>query len=80
VDVELGLSRAHQRNESTQAEARLDQQSLDFHLRVAEGYRRIATLEPLRFRMIEGNGTPADVAERVWSEVSPLLYVPSLLR
>src|SRR5579863_1127789 len=27
VDVELGLSRAHRRNASTQAEARLDQQS-----------------------------------------------------
>lgn len=80
VDVEVGLVRAHYRNASSDAEARLDQQSLDFHLRVAEGYRQIASLEPQRFRMIDGNGSPAEVGERVWAEVSTLLYVPSLLR
>ncbi len=80
LDVEVGLSRAHQRNALSDAEARLDRQSLDFHLRVAEGYRKIAALEPQRFRMIDGNGGPAEVAERVWAQVSTLLYVPSLLR
>ena len=76
IDVETGLSRAHKRNSSSDeqdSEARLDQQSLDFHHRVAEGYRKIARLEPNRFRLVEGAGEPDIVAERVWSEVSPVL-------
>ncbi len=76
IDVETGLSRAHKRNSTSDeqdSEARLDQQSLDFHHRVAEGYRKIARLEPNRFRLVEGAGEPDIVAERVWSEVSPVL-------
>ena len=73
VDLETGLARAHHRNRSTEeetSEARLDRQSLEFHRRVEEGYRKIAALEPLRFRMIDGSGDPSTVAERVWVEVS----------
>jgi dTMP kinase len=73
VDVQLGLSRAHRRNVARPDEVRLDQQSLEFHLRVAEGYRKIAVLEPQRFRMIDGNGTPEEVAKRVWAEIAPAI-------
>jgi len=76
VDVETGLRRAHQRNSSSDGqhnEARLDRQSLEFHHRVAEGYRKIARLEPERFRLVSGEGEPEVVAERVWREVAPLL-------
>jgi dTMP kinase len=76
IDVEIGLGRAHKRNSSSDAqdgEARLDQQSLDFHHRVAEGYRKIACLEPARFRLVEGAGEPDVVAERVWREVEPIV-------
>ena len=76
IDVETGLSRAHNRNSSSDAqdnEARLDQQSLDFHHRVADGYRKIARLEPARFRLVEGAGEPDVVAERVWREVEPVV-------
>lgn len=73
IDVETGLSRAHKRNTSADDTDRLDQQSLDFHHRVAEGYRKIARLEPSRFRLVDGAGEPSVVAERVWSEVSPVL-------
>lgn len=76
VDVELGLSRAHRRNETQPGEARLDLQSLYFHLRVAEGYRKIAVMEPQRFRMVDGTGSPEEVAERVWAEVSSIVPVP----
>jgi dTMP kinase len=77
VDVELGLSRAHRRNVTRPDEVRLDQQSLEFHLRVAEGYRRIAALEPQRFRMVDGNGTPEEVAERVWAQIATVLTAPA---
>jgi dTMP kinase len=74
VDPVQGLGRAKRRNRAAgEAEARIDQQPLAFHQRVAEGYKRIASLEPSRFRMIDGSGTPAEVAERVWAEVAPLL-------
>lgn len=76
LDIETGLSRAHGRSElsATHAkEARFDRQSLEFHKRVAEGYRKIAALEPRRFRMIDGRGDPEGVANRVWAAVNPLL-------
>jgi dTMP kinase len=74
VDLATGLARALRRNAETMQgsrEARIDAQSLEFHHRVEEGYRRIAALEPHRFRIIDGNGTPQEVAERVWQEVRP---------
>lgn len=76
MNVEAGLARARQRNLASGqdiSEARLDRQSLDFHKRVEEGYRKIAALEPARFRMVDGAGSPLDVAKRVWSEVSRVL-------
>jgi dTMP kinase len=72
LDVETALSRAHRRNQrspSDVSETRIDQQSLDFHLRVDAGYRKIAALEPHRFHLIDGRGEPGDVAKRVWAQV-----------
>lgn len=79
LDVETALARAHRRNERTVAgncETRIDQQSLEFHRRVYAGYRRIAEMEPQRFRIIDGSGEPGDVAKRVWTQVSSLLREP----
>jgi len=76
IDVETGIARAHKRNSTSDdqaSEARLDQQAIDFHHRVAEGYRKIARLEPARFRLVEGEGEPDFVAERVWSHVEPVV-------
>lgn len=75
-DIATGLKRAHQRNRENSAarsEARIDRQSLDFHMHVGEGYRKIATAEPDRFRLVDGSGDAAEVAERVWREVCPIL-------
>ena len=76
IDLETGLARAHGRNRDCaehQSEARLDRQSVDFHRRASDGYREIAAAEPHRFRMVNGWGEPAIVAERVWNEVAPRL-------
>ena len=73
IDVETGLARAEHRNRRSPEdaiEARLDRQSLDFHRRVCEGYEKIASLEPQRFRMVDGQGDRAAVAQRIWAEVS----------
>src|SRR5437764_6259989 len=76
IDVETGLARAEHRNRRSPedaTEARLDRQSLDFHRRVCEGYEKIASLEPKRFRMVDGQGDRAAVAQRVWAEVSRVI-------
>lgn len=83
IDIPTGLARAHRRNQGSRAaknEARIDQQSLDFHLRVGEGYRKIAAAEPERFRLVNGAGNPAEVAERVWREVGPILSRVPVIR
>lgn len=75
VDVAEGLARARRRNQAREgrSEARIDEQPLAFHQRVREGYERIAALEPARFRIIDGSGSPPAVASRIWSQVAPLL-------
>lgn len=76
IDVETGLARAEHRNRRSPedaTEARLDRQSLDFHRRVCDGYEKIAVLEPQRFRLIDGQGDRAAVAQRVWAEVSRVI-------
>ncbi len=73
VDLETGLARAARRNQQTDTarqETRIDQQSLGFHEKVAIAYRRLASEHAYRFRMVDGNGTPTEVAERVWAEAA----------
>ena len=72
VDVEAGLARATRRNQnqgSLLREARIDEQSLEFHHRVAAAYERIAESEPHRFYLVNGDGTIESVAERIWQVV-----------
>lgn len=72
LDIECGLARARQRNRDS-SEARIDEEPLEFHARVEAGYRKIAAAEPHRFRILDGSGEPAQVAERVWAEVNRAL-------
>jgi len=71
IDTETGLARAHSRNQ--QHEMRYEQQAADFHERVRAAYHELARREPRRFRLIDGNGSPDDIAAKVWQEVSGLL-------
>lgn len=74
LDLETALGRAHLRNATlTQHESRIDRQSADFHGRVLEGYRKIASNEPERFHFVDGSGSPEQVAGRVWALVEPRL-------
>ncbi|HEV2691143.1 MAG TPA: dTMP kinase [Bryobacteraceae bacterium] len=72
IDTETGLARAHSRNrENTgQSEARIDQQAVEFHHRVREAYHELARREPKRFRLIDGHGSPEEIADNVWAEVT----------
>lgn len=76
VDPKTGLERALRRNLAAGTvfdETRIDQQALEFHLKVAAGYRQIAAADSARFRMVDGTGDSAEVAQRVWAEVKELL-------
>jgi dTMP kinase len=67
IDTETGLSRAHSR--AQHHEMRYEQQGAEFHQRVRAAYHELARREPRRFRLIDGNGTPEQIAEKVWAEV-----------
>jgi len=74
IDVETGLARAHRRNQRTQdVETRLDEQSLEFHLKVRAAYHQLAEDEPKRVKLIDGSREETEVAEAVWTAVQPLL-------
>jgi dTMP kinase len=71
IDPVTSLARAHARNRTDQSnvETRLDEQEIDFYRKVREGYRQIAADEPNRFRMVEGEHTPEEIAAEIWSIV-----------
>lgn len=41
-----------------------------FHRRVRDGYLALAAADPVRWAVVEGAGTEAEVADRVWEAVS----------
>jgi dTMP kinase len=78
IDLETGLQRAFRRNQASDphsAETRIDRQSLEFHAKVASGYRQIAASDHGRFRLVDGRGDPAEVAARVWAEAERMLRI-----
>lgn len=44
-----------------------------YHARVAASFRALAEADPGGFRVIDGNGSPDEVKERVWHAISPML-------
>jgi len=79
IDPELGLARARRRNEDLAvraAEGRFEQEDLDFHRRVRDGYLALAEAEPFRFRIVAAEGTAEEVEARIadlLSDVFPCL-------
>jgi dTMP kinase len=64
LSVEEGLRRKRLAHETQDAEwNRLDQETVDFHRRVHEGYRKLAAEEPDRWIMVEAN-RPAEAVHR----------------
>jgi dTMP kinase len=46
---------------------RFEQESLEFHTRVRDGYREIARREPARWHVIDGTQTPEQIASEIWA-------------
>lgn len=67
VPVEVGLERARARNrrESSQQFGRFESEEIEFHRRVREGYRLLCDREPERIRVVDGQGAPEAVLQRI---------------
>ena len=52
---------------------KLEQEHLEFHRRVYQGFQALAAAEPQRIVRISAQGSPAEVAARLWSVVEPRL-------
>lgn len=73
IPLEEGLRRAIARNGSQQEdEGRFEQENLDFHRRVRDGYHTLAANDA-RFRVVDAAGSVESVAERIEKTVVPWL-------
>jgi dTMP kinase len=75
LEPEVGLERARARNCSEQTEAlgRFEAEELAFHERVRAGYRLLSEKEPERVVLLDAQGTPDEVFQKVWAVVRRLL-------
>lgn len=53
---------------------KLEQEHLEFHRRVYRGFQALAAAEPQRIVRIDAEGSPAEVAARIWSAVECRLH------
>ncbi len=66
LDPAVALSRARYRdNAGSPDEGRFEEEKIEFHTRVRQGYRDLATIFPRRVRIIEASGNPEEVHRRV---------------
>lgn len=72
IDPRAGLERVRSRNGGSSRD-RMEDQELAFHHRVREAYFALAANDPDRIHIIDGSGSIAEVSERVWAVVEPVL-------
>jgi dTMP kinase len=72
VDAESSLARARARNVATpHPETRMDDQSLDFHLRAHAAYHALAEREPQRVKVVDGRASIDQIERAIWTIVEP---------
>ena len=70
IDPIVGKLRTTKRNQEAQQRDRMDEQADEFHVRVREEYLRLAAASNGRIQVVEGDGSPEQIAERVWDIVA----------
>ena len=70
VNAVTARERLLRRVRSVQALDRMEQESLEFYEQVSQGYREIARHEPTRIRLLDGSGSPDEIENEIWREVS----------
>ena len=68
IDPRVGLARAAARR-GDEAADRFEDETLEFHARLRDAYRKIAADNPKRCVMIDASGTKEAVARAIWAEV-----------
>jgi dTMP kinase len=82
ADPEKTLAQANSRNSLNDgfSETRFDDEALDFHKRVREGFLRIASMEQDRVCIVKADESQEAVSDAVWSPVSKLLIKKDFLK
>jgi dTMP kinase len=77
LPVTTGLHRARSRNAASQSqdEDRFEAESLEFHQRIRNAYLHLSVEQPQRIIVIDANGEPATVFQRICSSVNNLLDI-----
>ena len=71
VDAEASLARARSRNlAEPHCETRMDDQAIEFHLKVHQAYHALAAAEPERVKLVDGRAAMDEIEREVWSIVS----------
>ena len=71
VDAEASLARARSRNRAEpHCETRMDDQAIEFHLKVYQAYHALAAAEPERVKVVDGRAEMDEIEREVWSIVS----------
>ncbi|NNU80394.1 dTMP kinase [Halovulum dunhuangense] len=70
MDPDAALARGLARKSG---EDRFEDMGADFQARLAAGFRALAAAQPGRCALIDGTGTPEDVAARVWARAERTL-------
>jgi len=71
VDAEASLARARSRNlAQPHCETRMDDQAIEFHLKVHQAYHALAAAEPERVKLVDGRAAMDEIEREVWSIVS----------
>jgi dTMP kinase len=76
LDPERSLERARRRNRNTgvdETDGRFEQERLEFHRKVRQGYLELAAAEPRRIRVIDAGGEVDEVATLIRQELLDLL-------
>lgn len=76
LPVEVALARMNRRPGSGAQHDRMEAEPEPFYARVRQGYLDLARAEPDRFRVIDAQGSPDEVFQRVVSALSSLLDAP----
>lgn len=56
-------------------QARFEREPIEFHRRVSEGFRALASEEPGRWFVVDASAEPDRIADKVWAIVSNLLVL-----
>ena len=67
--------RRNDEGQLTESEGRFEQERLEFHQRVADGYRTLAAASPQRFRLVDASGLADAVERRVAEALADMLPV-----